>query len=117
MMEKIKRFKFSILWSIIMLIGCTAKLGDELPKEPMIPYQDKIVHFAIFGIMGFIMIAEKRKTDCNTLIICTLYGILIEIIQSFLPWRSFEILDMVFDSLGAVAGIIAAKYLLKNRIN
>lgn len=98
-----------------MLIGCTASFGDNLPKEPLIPFQDKIVHFGIFAILGFVATAEIKKASYKTLIYCTLFGIAIEIIQSFLPWRSFEFLDMVFDSIGAGAGILAAKYLLIDR--
>jgi len=116
-MEKLKKYKYSILWAILMLLGCTLKLSNELPKEPLIPYQDKVIHFGIFAILSFIITYEKRKADCKTLIICTLFGILIEIIQSFLPWRSFEVLDMVFDALGAGAGIIAAKWLISKRLS
>lgn len=117
MKRYLKEYKYSIIWMIIMLIGCTMKFGDDLPKEPLIPYQDKFVHFGIFGLMGFLVTWEKKHADLKTLALCALYGILIEIIQSFLPWRSFEVLDMVFDTLGAGAGIMSAKWLCKNRID
>lgn len=99
-----------------MLVGCTAKLSDN-NNEPLIPYFDKIVHFGIFGILGLIITLQKKSAEYKTLIICALYGIIIEIIQYFLPWRSFEIMDMIFDTLGAGAGILSANYLIKKIIS
>lgn len=110
-----KKYKYSILWAILMLAGCTLKLNSNINPEQLFPYQDKAIHFCIFAVLGFLITVENRKARIKTIIICTLYGATIEIIQSFLPWRSFEVLDIVSDSLGAGAGIIAAKLLI-NRI-
>ncbi len=96
-----------------MLIGCTMKLKGDIEPEFKIPYKDKILHFGIFAILGCLITYEKNNADYKTLILCTLYGIMIEIIQIFLPWRGFEIADMVCDSVGALAGIIVAKRYLK----
>lgn len=115
-MEFLKRYKFSIIWAVIMLIGCTIKLNGE--HEPLfdIPHKDKIVHFGIFGILGFLNIWESRNFQYKSLIIIALYGVLIELIQLFLPWRSFEWLDILADSLGAWAGMLIGKYLLVNKL-
>ncbi len=110
-MDFIKKYKLSIIWAVIMLLATTMKSGDEMPKFD-IPYMDKIVHFGIFGVLGFLITYEKRRADWLTLALCAGFGIAIEIIQSFLPWRSFEVADMVADTLGAAAGILVAKYLI-----
>ncbi|MBQ9214079.1 MAG: VanZ family protein [Bacteroidales bacterium] len=110
-MNFLKKYKLSIIWALIMLLATTMKPSDEMPKFE-IPYFDKIVHFGIFGVLGFLISYEKRSSYYNTLILCALYGVAIEIIQSFLPWRSFEWADMLADTLGALAGILVAKYLI-----
>ena len=111
-MNIVKKYKLSIIWALIMLLATTMKAGDEMPKID-IPYMDKIVHFGIFGVLGFLITYEKRRADIPTWLICTLYGAAIEVIQLFLPWRSFEWEDMLADSLGALAGILVAKYLIR----
>ena len=110
-MSFIKKYKLSIIWALIMLLATTMKSGDEMPKFD-IPYMDKIVHFGIFGVLGFLISYEKRRADIVTLALCALYGAAIEVIQLFLPWRSFEWADMLADTLGALAGILAAKWLI-----
>lgn len=110
-MNFIKRYKLSIIWAIIMLLSTTMKSGDDMPKID-VPYADKIVHFGIFGVLGFLISYEKRRADLTTLLICALYGAAIEVIQLFLPWRSFEWADMIADTLGALAGILTAKWLI-----
>ena len=110
-MNFIKKYKLSIIWAAIMLLATTMKTGDEMPKFE-IPYFDKIVHFVIFGVLGFLISYEKRRLEVSTAVICAGFGIAIEIIQSFLPWRSFEVADMVADTIGALAGMLAAKLLI-----
>ncbi len=94
-----------------MLLATTMKASDEMPKIE-IPYMDKIVHFGIFGVLGFLITYEKRHDDWPTLLLCAVFGATIEVIQLFLPWRSFEWADMIADTLGALAGILAAKWLI-----
>jgi VanZ family protein len=110
-MNFLKKYHLSIIWAVIMLLATTMKSGDEMP-EIDIPYMDKIVHFGIFGVLGFLITYEKRRADILTLGLCALYGAIIEVIQLFLPWRSFEWADMLADTLGALAGILVAKYLI-----
>lgn len=110
-MSFIKKYKLSIIWALIMLLATTMKPGDDMPKIE-IPYMDKIVHFGIFGVLGFLITYEQRRAQLITLILCALYGAMIEVIQLFLPWRSFEWADMLADTLGAIAGILAAKWLI-----
>ncbi len=98
------------------MIGCTANVSSD-DSEPKIPYFDKIVHFGIFGLLAMLATIEKKTASIATLLVCAAYGVAIELIQYFLPWRSFEVLDMVFDTLGAGAGIIAANILMKKIIS
>ncbi|MBR2200596.1 MAG: VanZ family protein [Bacteroidales bacterium] len=110
-MNFLKKYKLSIIWALIMLLATTMKPGDEMPKIE-IPYMDKIVHFGIFGVLGFLITYEKRRADLLTLALCAAFGAAIEVIQSFLPWRSFEWADMLADTLGALAGLLVGKWLI-----
>lgn len=110
-MNFLKKYKLSIIWALIMLLATTMKPSDEMPKFEIL-YFDKIVHFGIFGVLGFLITYEKRRADLLTLALCAGFGAAIEVVQSFLPWRSFEWADMLADTLGALAGILVAKYLI-----
>ncbi len=123
MLNKIKNYKFSIIWAVIILIGCTIKVDlphDEDPTKFHIPHADKIVHFGIFFILSALIGFEKKilKTSdkIKIILIGTVYGILIEIIQYFIPWRGFDYFDMLADSIGAICGVMtlaAGRSLLK----
>jgi len=120
MKEKIKNYKFSILWAVIMLIGCTMKVDlphDEDQMKFHIPHADKIVHFGIFFILAALIGLEKKFVSLSDkikiVIISTLYGIMIEIIQYFIPWRGFDYYDMLADFCGAVVGAMLCSFLKK----
>ena len=112
----LKKYKYSIIWALIMLIGCTIKIDlphDEDPNKFHIPHADKIVHFGIFFILSVLTSLETKILNLpdkiKILIICTLYGVLIEIIQDFIPWRGFDYFDMVADFSGALIGVLLYK--------
>jgi VanZ family protein len=117
-MNILKQFKFSLIWAVVMLIACTAKMQHSPDTGVHIPYLDKIVHFAIFAVLGFLISYEKKSANWTNLAICAGYGLLIEIIQIFLPWRSFELADLLADTIGALAGIQVVRMLIhpKNTI-
>lgn len=99
-----------------MLIGCTMKVDlphDEDPMKFHIPHADKIVHFGIFCILSTLICLEKKllltPDKIKILIISTLYGVMIEIIQDFIPWRGFDYFDMVADFAGALLGVFIYK--------
>ncbi len=113
-------FKFSIIWAILILIACTCRIQTNSGMDLDIPFLDKIVHFVMYLILGAIVTFEFRRITpkyyhkyiFKILIISIVYGIVIEVVQYFLPWRGFEFADMIADGLGAAAGIYGIKYLV-----
>lgn len=100
-----------------MMIGCTIKLDRGNNELPKIPHFDKLLHLGIFTILGlcttYEIIKKSGKTHSSpilsSVLICTAYGILIEIIQYFLPYRSFEFADMATDCIGGTIGATISK--------
>lgn len=117
-------FKFSVIWALLILIACTCRVQTDSDIDLGIPFLDKIVHFGMYLILGAIVTCEFRRITpkyfykylFKILIICTVYGIIIEVVQYFLPWRGFEFADMIADGLGAAAGIYGIKYLVFDKI-
>jgi VanZ family protein len=78
--------------------------SQELPR----PFQwsDKLNHFTAFAVLALLLMSAYRPAALAGVLWLTLYGALIEGVQSFLPWRSAEWADLGVDLLAATAGVL-----------
>lgn len=94
--------------------------GDDVPSNSFLEkiHFDKIVHFGLFGGIVFLISLgiywQKQFVSNKTLIwlviISAAYGFAIELIQKY--WaigRSFDMYDLLADTLGAIGGVVAFK--------
>jgi len=97
------------------LIWTLSSFTFDAPIEH-VPLRDKGVHFAEYGMLGFLVAHATLRTwpghhvlRTAALAICitVLWGWLDEIHQAFVPGRSSDALDLVADTIGAVAGTSA----------
>ena len=87
-------FASSILGLMILSIAPLSDL-DTLSLN------DKLIHIVAFLYLGIISILSKFEIDKIYLFILLIsYGLLIEIAQTFLPYRYFEINDLLADLIG-----------------
>jgi VanZ family protein len=69
---------------------------------------DKIIHFVIYGITAVMFLRILRfKTSLSksivlSIILASMYGFLIELLQSALPWRQYSFSDIMANVSGAV---------------
>lgn len=79
---------------------------------------DKIVHFGIFGMLGFSFVAAFPKIKFSYFFqIMLIYAFLTEILQEEMHLgRSMETLDIVADTIGCLAGYYIYKVLVKRYI-
>jgi VanZ family protein len=76
---------------------------------------DKLVHISMFAILavGLMVVFPERYLPVRVVwvtIIAVAYGILMELVQLyFVPFRSFEWLDIVADTVGTIIGVRLAK--------
>ena len=76
---------------------------------------DKPAHFILYGITAlmFFMVLrvkkDRKKSMLYAFLLSSLSGLIIEIIQSFTPHRSFEAVDILANTLGAAAFIIGSE--------
>ena len=97
--------------------------GNALPKTNLItiPFFDKIIHLILFALLSALFLkaypSSQKYWKAKILVCIILYGILIEFVQLYLvPFRSFEIVDILADSLGALSGLILVRRLTKYSI-
>ena len=76
--------------------------------------QDKLLHMATFSFITFFAYASKFNVNRFVILLgLMLYGLLIEIIQNYISYRNFEVLDLLFDIFGVLVGYLSWKYLKK----
>ena len=107
------QFSFRIILAISVFITTIFSI-QEVNIESSVSSLDKLLHFLCFSYLTLITwLSRILNKDLHVYVIVLAYGIFIEIVQRFLPYRSFEYLDIFADFVGVIAGLIIIK-ILKN---
>lgn len=103
----------ALLWLLFVLVALLTP-GNNLPKVPLFPYADKLIHFTVFGILTFLwcrvgtLDEEKNirrgKIMTNLLVFSIFFPIVIEYLQMHVPNRSFEVEDILANLVGGLIG-------------
>jgi len=75
-----------------------------------VPMGDKIGHALAFCglVLFYAQLYPLRRDRWRCVLGAIAFGALIEVVQSFVPYRSAEFLDLVADAVGAVSGLLLA---------
>ena len=109
---KIFRYKsVAITWFIVMCILFFLP-GSDLPQANWLDaiYFDKWVHIGLFAMLTFLWRSafDLDLNHYNWIILFTaiLYGLSVEFIQRYwIPNRSFDLFDLLADTVGSLIGI------------
>lgn len=78
-----------------------------------VPYLDKVTHLSEYLIFAWLLAQAMRVSEADrpehlvwAWIYASSYGLLMELVQVMIPWRSAEALDAVANALGAGVGIV-----------
>ncbi len=113
-MRKILLFLPAVLYyTLIFFLSSISFKG-----QASIPFLDKGMHLVEFGFLGFFLSLGyflSLKSSLRIKFVFTaasgiLLGCLDEIHQYFVPDRSFEVMDMLADSIGVFIGLAAFYY-------
>jgi VanZ family protein len=109
---KLKSLWPVVLWAIAIL-GLHVIPSRHIPEPPDWSIsEDKLVHFFLFAGLSFLMLRYKHlklgKWDggmiLTAIILASLYGLAMEMVQLAIPGRKFDLVDLVADILGVLAG-------------
>ncbi len=99
----------------VVIIFCLSviRTGPDLPGG----LSDKFYHTIAFLILSCLAGTSFPKTGSSFYqpVVLLLYGIVIEVVQYFLPYRSFSIADMVADAGGIFVYHFIVKLFLMNQ--
>ncbi len=89
--------------------------GTTFPDVDMFNFQDKVVHWIVFTIQAYLWtgVGIKEKANLytqkriwfNFLILGIGTGVILEYTQQFIPFRSYDIMDMIVNMIGAISGL------------
>ena len=130
--------KFFNVAIILLILYFSIINTNIIPIEEENLPNDKILHLGAYLILSMStvlarweIIDSKKGNNLSknkeifqkysiVIIICLIYGIIIEIIQFIVPSRNFDLLDIITNGIGIFAGIlihfVAQKLLERNRI-
>jgi VanZ family protein len=89
----------------------SSQSGADIP--PLFVGEDKLLHAFVFGILGFFVLGAMKTTPDGyrpfqpwlAVIVVTVYGVLDEFHQYFVPGRTPDIYDVMADAAGAMLGV------------
>ncbi|MBO5828935.1 MAG: VanZ family protein [Paludibacteraceae bacterium] len=136
MLSDLISYKYSILFSIIILCGCIVSsppdvynainvnivVYEDVKTHEVVwlrAFQDTLAHICLYFCLTLLVIWEYRKKNKTDIFnvrafffvvgVPLIYGILIEFLQEYLfPPRSAEILDVCADLLGCLVAYFGA---------
>jgi VanZ family protein len=97
------------LWCLAWPVIAVLMLAP-LSSPASVSYSDLIAHFLVFGCMAFGAVGfARRGTHLTLLAVATVVaGVVLEFAQGLVPYRTFDILDMGANALGAMVGYAGA---------
>jgi len=99
------------LWAAAFLAVIAGSLlpADSLPIRALSHFGvgDKLQHFAAYAVLAFLPALHERWPALAAVLAAVVgTGVLLEFAQNYSPGRSFEIGDMVADTVGALCGLV-----------
>lgn len=104
--ERICRQAFPLALAAV-LVGSVLDPG----VTPVVQVDDKAQHMAAFLALAVLAVLGNPRWSLGSRVVpgLLLYGLLIEAIQWWLPWREFSWLDWIADAAGVLAGVVVAQ--------
>lgn len=116
-----KLMRMTGLWLWMGVIFLLSSIPQKDLPDVHFFMHDKLVHLIIYSILGFFAAWRFVKPGVERNVVKSgfrlaffvgvSYGFLDEFHQLFVPGRSFDMWDWLFDMFGILAGIILFKYL------
>jgi len=108
----------TIVWLSVILVFAVLPCKTGLPFT--VGYVDKIAHFFEFMVLAVLMVRSLRfatsfsvtKSSLFTLISVGGYGIVMELLQLYVPGRNACQWDIMANVVGVVFGVILGEFVL-----
>ncbi len=97
-------------WLLLLMLAITSWLAF-MPSEPQpdaAPQLDKLEHIVAFAGLAFVarLGGDGRAPAMRVGLALLAYGLFIEVVQSWLPSRHADVLDLAADAAGITLGLL-----------
>jgi VanZ family protein len=105
-----RRWLLPVLWGAAILVA-TSIPGGSLPNIEPFRGVDKLVHVAMYGILGWLLaraallVPRRPQAVARALAVALAFGAVDEIHQQIVPGRSADVADWLADATGAALGV------------
>lgn len=105
------KFWLPVFLCISFIFFASSIPGNSIPR--LFPFQSSLFHLSVYLCLCFFLIRALRKSHPNiapakvivfTIVFGVIYGIIDELHQAFVPFRTVSGFDLFIDSLGSVIG-------------
>jgi VanZ family protein len=116
------------LWIPVIAYMIAIFVGQSMPNPPEPPgaLTDKHEHFFFYGVLAVLVLralanARWRRITagaaCGAIAFAALYGVVNEWHQRFVPGRSYDVFDMIANTIGSVlaVGLVWAWSIIRRR--
>lgn len=111
------RFKllycYRILFYSVLVLGCLLAFSPANNGLHSL-VNDKLLHGAGFCVLALLSsLAHPNVAPWKLIVALSLFGLGIEIIQAYLPYRSFSVWDWLADIIGLLAYFVAINTMIE----
>ncbi len=113
----------AIVWAIVIFIGSSIP-SDDFPDMSIFQY-DKLIHITIFYIFGlciyraFSLFWVKGRFSWSrglfTLLTVSIYGVVDEFHQRYVPGRTADVWDATADTIGCALAVVSIYLYMSNK--
>jgi VanZ family protein len=124
MITWLKQDKPLFVWMPPTVWACVIFVFSLLPYRTYVQFTvghfDKMAHFFEYTILAALLLRSLRltkhlsfnRTFLFALILCGGYGILMELMQRFVPGRDSSVSDIIINFMGTIFGIFVGRIML-----
>ena len=100
-----------IFWLIMMVMTALFLVPQEFVSSAIFDWWDKAQHAVVFSVLILIGFIAYPMNFWGAVISLIVYGVVIEIIQSWTGWRQGDVMDALADMVGVLLmGLIIKAY-------
>lgn len=102
------RYAGVIACAVAILYGSVTAVDDGVPRTIFgigtTVYLHIVAYGGFTGAIGYALLAADRRALSLAVVIATLYGVCIELLQGTIPYRTMDLMDVLINATGAVGG-------------
>ena len=107
-----------LVWLVVILVFAVIPLAWLFHREPslnpsFVTTAGHVGEYTILTVLAawaFLLRTNRWRAVLGSVLVAAVYGPLMEVVQLPLPYRAFDVHDMVADWAGALAGALAVGF-------